>query len=181
MTAARYLIGFHAVASRLRQRAEGVQAIYLTAARHDHRARARQQIRRPVLRRREGVEGVGVGDADDGGARLERQRLELLRRARRKLGHCSGCREAGSICGWPARDATRPRTPRCVVVRVVSSVNFEAVLAGLPDAVIAVDTDGRVVFWNAAAEELIARAHQLRHLHGGEPHAPGGAQHQCRR
>jgi PAS domain S-box-containing protein len=37
-------------------------------------------------------------------------------------------------------------------------MNFEAVLAGLPDAVIAVDSDGRVVFWNAAAEELIARS-----------------------
>jgi two-component system nitrogen regulation sensor histidine kinase GlnL len=37
-------------------------------------------------------------------------------------------------------------------------VNFEAVLVGLPDAVIAVDVDGRVVFWNAAAEELIARS-----------------------
>ena len=39
MTASRYLIGFHAVTSRLRQRAEGVQAIYMTAARHDRRAR----------------------------------------------------------------------------------------------------------------------------------------------
>ena len=37
-------------------------------------------------------------------------------------------------------------------------MNYEAVLAGLPDAVIAVDMDGRVVFWNAAAEELIARS-----------------------
>ena len=37
-------------------------------------------------------------------------------------------------------------------------MNFEAVLAGLPDAVIAVDSDGRVVFWNAAADELIARS-----------------------
>ena len=37
-------------------------------------------------------------------------------------------------------------------------MNFETVLAGLPDAVIAVDSDGKVVFWNAAAEELIARS-----------------------
>jgi PAS domain S-box-containing protein len=37
-------------------------------------------------------------------------------------------------------------------------VNYEAVLAALPDAVIAVDSDGRVVFWNAAAEELVARS-----------------------
>jgi 23S rRNA (guanosine2251-2'-O)-methyltransferase len=39
MTASRYLIGFHAVAAQLRQRAEGVQAIYITAARQDRRAR----------------------------------------------------------------------------------------------------------------------------------------------
>jgi two-component system nitrogen regulation sensor histidine kinase GlnL len=37
-------------------------------------------------------------------------------------------------------------------------MNFEGVLAGLPDAVIAVDRDSRVVFWNAAAEELIGRS-----------------------
>jgi two-component system, NtrC family, nitrogen regulation sensor histidine kinase GlnL len=37
-------------------------------------------------------------------------------------------------------------------------VNFEAVLAGLPDAVIAVDTELRVVFWNSAAEVLTERS-----------------------
>jgi two-component system nitrogen regulation sensor histidine kinase GlnL len=37
-------------------------------------------------------------------------------------------------------------------------MNFEAVLVGLPDAVIAVDGEQRVVFWNAAAEELTARS-----------------------
>jgi PAS domain S-box-containing protein len=37
-------------------------------------------------------------------------------------------------------------------------MNFEAVLAGLPDAVIAVDTDLRVVFWNGAAEVLAERS-----------------------
>jgi two-component system nitrogen regulation sensor histidine kinase GlnL len=37
-------------------------------------------------------------------------------------------------------------------------VNFQAVLAGLPDAVIAVDDALRVVFWNAAAEELTERS-----------------------
>lgn len=37
-------------------------------------------------------------------------------------------------------------------------MNFEAVLAGLPDAVVAVDTDLRVVFWNAAAEALTERS-----------------------
>jgi len=37
-------------------------------------------------------------------------------------------------------------------------VNFQAVLAGLPDAVIAVDEALRVVFWNAAAEELTERS-----------------------
>jgi PAS domain S-box-containing protein len=37
-------------------------------------------------------------------------------------------------------------------------MNFEAVLAGLPDAVIAIDAELRVVFWNAAAEELTGRS-----------------------
>jgi PAS domain S-box-containing protein len=37
-------------------------------------------------------------------------------------------------------------------------VNFQAVLAGLPDAVVAVDDALRVVFWNAAAEVLIERS-----------------------
>jgi two-component system nitrogen regulation sensor histidine kinase GlnL len=37
-------------------------------------------------------------------------------------------------------------------------MNFEVVLAGLPDAVIAVDRDARVVFWNAAAEDLVGRS-----------------------
>jgi two-component system nitrogen regulation sensor histidine kinase GlnL len=37
-------------------------------------------------------------------------------------------------------------------------VNFEAVLAGLPDAVIAVDPELRVVFWNSAAEVLAERS-----------------------
>jgi len=37
-------------------------------------------------------------------------------------------------------------------------MNFEAVLAGLPDAVIAVDTDLRVILWNSAAEVLTGRS-----------------------
>jgi two-component system nitrogen regulation sensor histidine kinase GlnL len=37
-------------------------------------------------------------------------------------------------------------------------VNYAAVLAGLPDAVIAVDSGLRVVFWNGAAEELTGRS-----------------------
>jgi len=37
-------------------------------------------------------------------------------------------------------------------------VNFEAVLAGLPDAVIAVDAELRVLFWNSTAEELTGRS-----------------------
>jgi two-component system, NtrC family, nitrogen regulation sensor histidine kinase GlnL len=37
-------------------------------------------------------------------------------------------------------------------------MNFQAVLAGLPDAVVAVDEALRVVFWNAAAEELTERS-----------------------
>jgi two-component system, NtrC family, nitrogen regulation sensor histidine kinase GlnL len=37
-------------------------------------------------------------------------------------------------------------------------VNYAAVLAGLPDAVIAIDSALRVVFWNGAAEELTGRS-----------------------
>src|SRR2546425_3878819 len=37
-------------------------------------------------------------------------------------------------------------------------MNFETVLAGLPDAVIAVDDALRVVLWNAAAEALTGRS-----------------------
>jgi two-component system nitrogen regulation sensor histidine kinase GlnL len=37
-------------------------------------------------------------------------------------------------------------------------MNYESVLAGLPDAVIAVDHDLHVVFWNAAAEALTGRS-----------------------
>ena len=37
-------------------------------------------------------------------------------------------------------------------------MNYEGVLLGLPDAVIAVDGDLHVIFWNAAAEELTARS-----------------------
>jgi two-component system, NtrC family, nitrogen regulation sensor histidine kinase GlnL len=37
-------------------------------------------------------------------------------------------------------------------------MNYESVLAGLPDAVIAVDGGLRVVFWNAAAEVLTGRS-----------------------
>ena len=37
-------------------------------------------------------------------------------------------------------------------------MNFQSVLAGLPDAVIAVDEALRVVFWNAAAEVLVERS-----------------------
>ena len=37
-------------------------------------------------------------------------------------------------------------------------MNFQSVLAGLPDAVVAVDDALRVVFWNAAAEVLVERS-----------------------
>ncbi|MBI4637771.1 MAG: PAS domain-containing protein [Candidatus Rokubacteria bacterium] len=37
-------------------------------------------------------------------------------------------------------------------------MNYEAVLAGLPDAVIAVDTALRIIFWNSAAEVLTGRS-----------------------
>jgi two-component system nitrogen regulation sensor histidine kinase GlnL len=38
------------------------------------------------------------------------------------------------------------------------ALNYAGVLAGLPDAVIAIDTDRRVVLWNAAAEALTGRS-----------------------
>jgi two-component system nitrogen regulation sensor histidine kinase GlnL len=45
-------------------------------------------------------------------------------------------------------------------------MNFESVLAGLPDAVIAVDHALKVVFWNAAAEVLTGRsARRASHRH----------------
>ena len=37
-------------------------------------------------------------------------------------------------------------------------MNYEAVLAGLPDAVIAIDGEMRVVFWNSAAEVMTGRS-----------------------
>jgi two-component system nitrogen regulation sensor histidine kinase GlnL len=37
-------------------------------------------------------------------------------------------------------------------------MNYETVLAGLPDAVIAVDAAARVIFWNSAAEVITARS-----------------------
>src|SRR5207237_7695889 len=56
----------------------------------------------------------------------------------------------------PRRLARRPRHERDPRPR--PGMNYEAVLAGLPDAVIAVDTGLRIVFWNAAAEVLTARS-----------------------
>ncbi len=57
MTAPRYLLGFHAVAARLQRGAEGVQAIYLTAARHDRRAREIVEVAQAL--------GVEIHSADD--------------------------------------------------------------------------------------------------------------------
>jgi 23S rRNA (guanosine2251-2'-O)-methyltransferase len=57
VTASRYLIGFHAVAARLRQRAQSVQAIYITAARHDRRAREIVELAQTL--------GIDVHAADD--------------------------------------------------------------------------------------------------------------------
>jgi PAS domain S-box-containing protein len=37
-------------------------------------------------------------------------------------------------------------------------MNFEGVLAGLPDAVIAIDVSTRVIFWNSAAEVITGRS-----------------------
>jgi len=62
MTASRYLIGFHAVAARLRERPAGVQAIYTAAARQDRRAREIVELAQSL--------GIDVREVDD--ARLSR-------------------------------------------------------------------------------------------------------------
>lgn len=53
-------------------------------------------------------------------------------------------------------------------------MNYEAVLAGLPDAVIAVDRDLRVIFWNGATEELTARSARRAEGRGVKDVFPGG-------
>ena len=40
----------------------------------------------------------------------------------------------------------------------MSRLDYEALLAGLPDAVVGVDEDLRVVLWNPAAEALLGRS-----------------------
>src|SRR2546428_13795931 len=53
-----------------------------------------------------------------------------------------------------------------------AGMNYEAVLAGLPDAVIAVDASLRIVFWNSAPEVLTersARRAEGRYLKEGFP------------
>ena len=61
----------------------------------------------------------------------------------------TGDAEPGRICLRPPSVQAGLTAP--------ATVNYEAVLAGLPDAVIAVDTDLRIVFWNSAAEVLTER------------------------
>jgi 23S rRNA (guanosine2251-2'-O)-methyltransferase len=58
VTTSRYLIGFHAVAARLRQRPEGVQAIYIASARQDRRAHEIIELARSL-----GIEAHAVDDA----------------------------------------------------------------------------------------------------------------------
>jgi 23S rRNA (guanosine2251-2'-O)-methyltransferase len=57
VTAARYVVGFHAVEARLKQRADGVQAVYVTAARQDRRARAIAELAQSL--------GIEVHAVDD--------------------------------------------------------------------------------------------------------------------
>jgi two-component system nitrogen regulation sensor histidine kinase GlnL len=57
-----------------------------------------------------------------------------------------------------AREPATPAPPAGPGASRGLAVNCEGVLAGLPDAVIAVDGALRVVFWNAAAEELTKRS-----------------------
>src|SRR5262249_59112985 len=42
--------------------------------------------------------------------------------------------------------------------RVTSRLDYEALVSGLPDALVGVDADLRVVLWNPAAEELLGRS-----------------------
>lgn len=58
VTTSRYLIGFHAVAARLRQRVEGVQAIYVATTRQDRRAREIVELAQSL-----GIEVHAVDDA----------------------------------------------------------------------------------------------------------------------
>jgi len=41
---------------------------------------------------------------------------------------------------------------------VTSRLDYEALVSGLPDALVGVDADLRVVLWNPAAEELLGRS-----------------------
>src|SRR5207302_8364312 len=59
----------------------------------------------------------------------------------------------GSARGRGARAPDHERR-----ARPGARMNYEAVLAGLPDAVIAVDASLRIVFWNSAAEVLTERS-----------------------
>jgi 23S rRNA (guanosine2251-2'-O)-methyltransferase len=58
VTTSRYLIGFHAVAARLRQRALGIEAIYIAASRQDRRAREIVELAQSL-----GIEVHAVDDA----------------------------------------------------------------------------------------------------------------------
>src|SRR2546426_7449137 len=65
--------------------------------------------------------------------------------------------------GTPPTVARRPSSwsadpPRPRSAPIERPMNYETVLAGLPDAVIAVDGALRIVFWNAAAEVLTGRS-----------------------
>src|SRR5439155_21481439 len=62
--------------------------------------------------------------------------------------------DALPIC---TRTYSRPPTDRAGLAGP-ATVNYEAVLVGLPDAVIAVDTSLRIVFRNSAAEVLTERS-----------------------
>ena len=74
-----------------------------------------------------------------GTARLRRRRARPARRSTPRR-------------TWPSREREGHRG------EPPAPMNFQAVLAGLPDAVIAVDDALRVVFWNAAAEVLTERS-----------------------
>ena len=106
MSETRLLVGFHAVAARLRQRPQSVRAIYIAAERHD--ARAREMIERAK------AAGVSVHPADD-----------------RRLGELAGAsRHQGVVA---VVDATLPYVTLADILEHPAEAPLLVVLDGVTD------------------------------------------------